>query len=64
MRLFRVCYEANDTWFFVGVVEGEDGGAAIEHMKETKLKEICSLTGYSSKEVMEEMNFDYEEICI
>lgn len=64
MKIYKVFYEANDTWCFLGVVEAEDGGKAIRQMKDAKLEEICVLTGYSSKEVMEEMNFDYKEVYI
>ncbi len=62
MKQYRVYYEANDTWFLVGLVEAEDGGQAIQYLQKLKAEKICALTGYSLKEMMEEMNFDFEEV--
>lgn len=62
MKQYKVYYEANDTWFLAGLVEAEDGSRAIWQLQRTKAEEICALTGYSLKEVMEEMNFDFEEV--
>lgn len=62
MSQYKVYYEVNDTWVLAGVVEAEDGGRAIERMQKAKAEEISAVTGYSVKEVMEEMNFDFEKI--
>jgi len=62
MSQYKVYYEVNDTWFLAGLVEAEDGGQAIERMQKARAEEISAVTGYSVKEVMEEMNFDFEKI--
>lgn len=62
MRQFKVYYEVKDTWILAGIVEAEDGGQAIWQLQKAKAEEICTLTGYLLKEVMEEMNFDFEEV--
>lgn len=62
MSQYKVYYEVNDTWVLAGFVEAEDGGQAIERMQKARAEEISAVTGYSVKEVMEEMNFDFEKI--
>jgi len=61
LEVFKVYYESNDVWHMVGIVTAENGYEAIKKIKDNKLEEICSVTGYSPQEVQEEMNFDFEE---
>lgn len=60
LEVFKVYYESDDTWHLVGIVAAENGYEAIKKIKDNKLEEICSITGYSPQEVQEEMNFDFE----